>query len=199
MLLIPLPQLRYLPFGILTPYEANPRDIQVEEFEELKRMMKEDPGFFLRRPCLINFDSASGTHRIYAGNQRYRAALELGYTEIPCFVDTDLPEEVMRQRCLRDNRHNGTWDWDKLGNEWQEAELLDAGFKDHELHLYFSENESEEKPEQGYKIKYDILFDSEEQQQAWYDHLAQLKKEYPDMDTVAERITHYNRKNRENY
>src|SRR6185369_11342846 len=71
-----------------------------------------DPDFLWRRPVLAQAD---GT--IYGGNMRYRAAQHLGFETIPAVVE-DIPDQLARERALRDNAQWGEWQEDEL------AELL---------------------------------------------------------------------------
>lgn len=41
------------------------------------------------------------------------------------------------------------------------------------------------------KVKYEIIFDNEDQQKRWYDFLGELKGIYPECETIAERIMKY--------
>lgn len=45
--------------------------------------------------------------------------------------------------------------------------------------------------ESVFRIKYEILFDTEEQQQQFYDFIGRLKKDYPECDTIASRIMQF--------
>lgn len=46
-------------------------------------------------------------------------------------------------------------------------------------------------PEGGYKIKYELIFDNEEQQERWYDFIGGLKSRYPDCESIAERVIQF--------
>lgn len=48
-----------------------------------------------------------------------------------------------------------------------------------------------EKSEGGYKIKYEIIFDDEGQQERWYDFIGGLKSRYPECASIAERIIQF--------
>lgn len=113
---IKLSKLRLLP--------DNPRQINDENFERLKRDLQDDPEFLDKRPVLVNKTDEGLI--VYAGNMRTRAAIDLGWEDIPCIVDENLSDEVMRKRALRDNQEYGEWDMDILANEWSlELESLD--------------------------------------------------------------------------
>lgn len=92
----------------LKPAEWNPRTISTERFQALCASIQADPGFMERRPVLAQKD---GT--IYAGNMRYRACIELGWDAVPAIVE-DVPDDVARERMLRDNNQWGDWQEDEL-------------------------------------------------------------------------------------
>ncbi len=100
----------YLPVDSLVPYENNARenDAAVPFLANSIR----DHGF--RNPILVDKD-----HVIIAGHTRLKAAKELGLTEVPCIVITDLPPEKVASLRLADNKvsdYSG-WDWEKLDLE----------------------------------------------------------------------------------
>jgi ParB-like chromosome segregation protein Spo0J len=84
----------------LHPSDRNPRTISAGRFENLKRSLREDPGFLDARPLLVN--SYPGRENIVvAGNMRLRAARELGWTEVPALV-VSIPPEIEAQWNLKD-------------------------------------------------------------------------------------------------
>jgi ParB-like chromosome segregation protein Spo0J len=93
-------------------WPENPRTIRPERLEQLKRALAADPEMLEARPLLALPD---GT--VIAGNQRLRAARELGWATIPV-VTVDLEPERARLWALRDNNPYGDWDEPAL------AELL---------------------------------------------------------------------------
>lgn len=118
---------RNIPFSELVFMEDNPRRISESDFETLVESIRKDPAFFDNRPCLVNH--TGGKYLVYAGFQRAHAAhLRLGWQEIPCSVEADVPEATMRERAIRDNTHQGTWDSDVLsGWEFEVPELRALG------------------------------------------------------------------------
>lgn len=96
------------PLAQLKPAPWNPRLIKDQRFKTLCRSIEADPEFLWRRPVLAMSD---GT--IYAGNMRYRAAVHLGWTEIPA-IREDVPEQLAKERALRDNSQWGEWQEDDL-------------------------------------------------------------------------------------
>lgn len=113
--------------------EDNPRTINKAALEMLCDSIKKDPEMMWRRPVLVN--DVEGSLTVYAGNQRVIAAKWIGWTSIPCIIDKDLPQDVIKRRILIDNRHNGEWDYDILANVYELEELYNAGFTQTELEL----------------------------------------------------------------
>ncbi len=116
----------------LHPAPWNPRTIKDERFQNLVRSIQADPDFLWRRPILA---TADGT--IYAGNMRYRAAQHLGMATVPAVIE-DIPEQLAKERALRDNHQWGDWQDDQLGElvyglraDGADMELL--GFTEKEL------------------------------------------------------------------
>lgn len=99
----------------------NPRKISEANFNKLKSSIKRDPEFLKLRPILAYQDGESLV--IYAGNQRWKACKELGFTEIPVIIDTQANLEVVRSRILLDNIEFGAWDDDLLLQQWSLEEL----------------------------------------------------------------------------
>jgi len=116
-----------LKFSDLVFLEDNPRTIKKENLERLAERIKSDPTFFENRSCLVNF--TDGKYVCYAGFQRAHAAAKiLKWKEIPCSVENDVPEKLMRKRAIVDNTHDGEWDAHVLGNwEFEPGELLEMG------------------------------------------------------------------------
>src|SRR5689334_4423458 len=79
-------KIQYIPVGKLKLNPKNPRVIKNEAFSRLCLSIKEDPEYFQARPILCNKDLV-----IFAGNQRCKAAKEIGLAEVPVIV-LDSPE-----------------------------------------------------------------------------------------------------------
>jgi site-specific DNA-methyltransferase (adenine-specific) len=117
-----------VPLEQLTPAPWNPRHIDKARLKNLAESIKADPNFLLRRPIL-----AQTSGEIYAGNQRWHAAKLLfsqGWTPpwntqtVPADLD-DVPDQLARERALRDNNAWGAWDDDSLARLL--GDLRDAG------------------------------------------------------------------------
>jgi DNA modification methylase len=129
----------------LTLLEKNPRTITKDAMDKLVKSLKDDPGFFDRRPCLVN--ETKDSLIVYAGNQRVRAAKKLKWDSVPCIIDKDLPDEIMKDRIIKDNKTYGEFDFEMLANEFDIEKLLDAGFSPEELHIDIQDLGSTEEEE----------------------------------------------------
>jgi len=119
----------------------NPRFIKDDRFEKLKNNIKEFPKMMKLRPIIID-----DSNKIIGGNMRYRALIELGYSEIPegwVVKASELTEEEKERFIITDNIPYGDWDYEKLGNEWDEVKLEDWGMDLSEINIHF-EPEAEE-------------------------------------------------------
>jgi ParB-like chromosome segregation protein Spo0J len=128
----PAPPAVAAPLLALRPAPWNPRTISDERFQNLCRSIDADPDFLWRRPVLAQAD---GT--IYAGNMRFRAAQHLGPETIPAIIE-DIPDQLARERALRDTAPWGAWEEDELAaliarlrQEGSDVDLL--GFGEREL------------------------------------------------------------------
>jgi DNA modification methylase len=121
---LPLEQLRLWP--------ENPRTIAPARLEQLKQALSDDREMLQARPLLALPD---GT--VIAGNQRLRAALELGWETIPVIM-IDLDPERARLWALRDNNPYGDWDEPALAALLDElaaggVELALTGFAERDI------------------------------------------------------------------
>lgn len=124
------PQFLLIPVIELELLEDNPREISEKEMKSLCNDIRKDPNFLMQRPPLVNY--SDGRMVVYAGNQRVRAAIRNGLSEIHCWVEKNVPLAVQQERMLKDNLHRGAWDMEAL-REFDTSFLLDVGFKDEEL------------------------------------------------------------------
>lgn len=107
--------------------DDNPRYIKDEQFEKLVKSIREFPRMLELRPIVVDGDGV-----IVGGNMRYRALLEIGYTEVD---DTwvkqaaDFTPEELREFIIKDNVPFGSWDWEQLANSWDVEELSGWGLE----------------------------------------------------------------------
>lgn len=127
-----IPQARLVPVASLAPAPWNPRSIKDPRFENLCRSLEADREFLWLRPILATSD---GT--VFAGNMRLRAAQHLGWGEVPAVL-VDIPEQLAKERAMRDNAQWGEWEEDSLAKLLDElktdgSELDLLGFEEREL------------------------------------------------------------------
>jgi hypothetical protein len=132
---------------------------------------------------------------------RYRAMMELGMPAAPCIIiPEDTSVERLKAYTILDNNGFGTWDWDALANEWDDAQLAGWGV---DLPVFdpkpTEDDEESEDEEQGYKIAYELVFNDEAEQTEFYDLLRELKNNLPNYDTISERMLAALRFWRDNY
>lgn len=180
---------KVLPIADLDFAEYNPRDISEVEYKALIRNIKRDPDFLEVNALMVN--KRDGRFVVYAGNQRLRALRELGYTEVPVVL-TQVSIEVERRRNIIHNRSNGRYNVDQLANMMEIEELKDIGFTDFELGIMpDAEPEEDSESDDGGVIQYNIIFNSDEEQQKFYAFLRGLKKRYPDIETHSGRLCQF--------
>jgi ParB-like chromosome segregation protein Spo0J len=107
----------YVPTGDMKPNAYNPNRQSQDDFELLLRSMEED-GF--TQPIVALPDNT-----IVDGEHRWRAARELGYTEVPV-VHVNMTPEQMRIATLRHNRARGSEDYDLATQVLKDLQELGA-------------------------------------------------------------------------
>lgn len=112
---------QYIPIDELKLNEDNPRTIKEKEFQDLCRSIKENKDFFEVRPILATLDKI-----IFAGHMRWRAAKQIGLTEVPVAL-MDVSKKKQQEYMIIDNVSNGRFDWDKLANGFSQEDLKNWG------------------------------------------------------------------------
>lgn len=113
----------YRPLDQMKPLENNPRWIKKEDFERLCASVQNNPELFEAQPIILS--NRTGENIIIAGNQRYRAAIEVGLKEVPTILLEGLTEAKEKEIIIRTNVTNGKWDFDILASElWGNLEEL---------------------------------------------------------------------------
>ena len=173
--------------GQLKGLGKNPRYIKEGEFEKLKKSISDSPEFLEARP-LLAYPLDNGNYIVIAGNMRLRAARELDFKEIPCYIfDKKTPIKKLKEYTIKDNVEFGSTDWDELANgEWEIDDLqnwgVDCSFLQHDdaesLDDFFEEVESgEAKKEKKIEIKVRIPEEEEDTKDTIKDALV----EYPNV------------------
>jgi len=106
----------------LKPNKTNPRIIKEPKFKKLIQSIKDFPQMLDLRPIVIDEN-----YTILGGNMRYKACVEAGLKEVPVKIAKDLTEKQKQEFIVKDNVGFGEWDWDMLGNEWDNVKLGEWG------------------------------------------------------------------------
>lgn len=116
-----------IPIADLNPSTYNPRKMSRQMLKALKENIKE---FGLVDPIVINKDMT-----IIGGHQRFKACIELGFTELPCIV-LDLPKSKEKALNLALNKITGDWNKIKLEQVLKEIDSTDlelTGFSEEDI------------------------------------------------------------------
>jgi hypothetical protein len=114
--------------GQISGVPKNPRYIKDERYRKLKKSIKDNPEMLGARELLVF--PLGDVFVIIGGNMRYRAAVDLGYKELPCkILPPETSPEQLRAITIKDNVPYGDHDWDLLANEWDTIELESWGLE----------------------------------------------------------------------
>ena len=102
--------------------ESNPRIIKEAKFKKLVQSIKDFPEMLELRPIIVDENNT-----ILGGNMRYKACVEAGLKEVPVKTAKGLTDEQKQEFIVKDNVGYGEWDWDMLGNEWNNVKLAEWG------------------------------------------------------------------------
>jgi hypothetical protein len=117
-------ELIYRKIEDLKKLDNNPRYITDDQLQKLKESIEWNPDYFEARPIILS--DRTDDLVIIAGNQRYEACVQLGLTEVPTFLISNLTEEREKEITIRDNVNNGQWD-EELLKVWDIDSLLNWG------------------------------------------------------------------------
>lgn len=108
--------------GQIEGLPENPRLIKSAAYVKLRKSLKQTPQMLYLRELIVV--EHGDKYVLIGGNMRYRAAVELGFTELPCKVlPAGTPVEYLREITIKDNSHYGEFDFEMLANDW-DASLL---------------------------------------------------------------------------
>lgn len=102
--------------------EHNPRQINKDDFEKLKKSLKEFPEMRKLREVIVDENLV-----ILGGHQRVRALQALGENEIEVKQVEGLTEAQKKEFVIKDNVENGDWDFDLLYSAWDDLPLDEWG------------------------------------------------------------------------
>ena len=117
--------IQYLPIKDLVVNPENPRLIRDDSFKCLVKSLQDCPALFDARPCICS--DRTSKNIIMGGNQRYLAAKELKYKEVPAIIMSGLTLKQEQEIAIKDNGDFGEWDMDILANAWDDLPLIDWG------------------------------------------------------------------------
>ena len=101
---------------------SNPRIIKNDKFKKLVKSIQEFPEMLKLRPIVVDEDMI-----VLGGNMRLRASKDAGLKEVWIEVAEGFTEEQKKEFIVKDNVAFGEWDWDSLGNEWDNVKLGEWG------------------------------------------------------------------------
>lgn len=196
-------EVRMVPVSAIRPARYNPRKDLTPEDDQYQRIARSLDEFGLVEPLVWN----EVTGNLVGGHQRLKVLLARGVTEVPCAVVRIADEAREQALNLALNKVSGAWDLPKLKDLLEE---LDTGAFDLEItgfsleeverlmtHVHVPPADQEQEGPGGSAglgdpvIAYNIVFDDESQQQAWYGFLKWLRVEYPDLDTLGARLARF--------
>lgn len=106
---------------------ANPRFVKDKDYSDLKKSLKRNPELLSYRELLV-YPHKKNKFVIIGGNTRYRALLDLGFTEAPCkVIDANTSIATLKKYILVDNHSAGKWEENILASGWTLLELDDIG------------------------------------------------------------------------
>lgn len=100
----------------------NPRYITEDNFKRLVKDLTEFPKMLEARPLIIDEKNV-----VLGGNQRLKALIHLGYTEVPVDRVTGWTKKEKDRFIIQDNLSRGGWDYDELANTWALEDLTEWG------------------------------------------------------------------------
>ncbi len=126
----------------------NPRSIEGEVFEKLKKSIAEFPKMMELRPIVVDNNGV-----VLGGNMRLRALRELEFKQIPATwvkAADKLTEDEKKRFIIIDNLQAGGWAWDRIIENWDTDLLTDWGLEIEfpeieKLHIEFDADQDETK------------------------------------------------------
>lgn len=115
--------------GQLDWLPTNPRTWTQSDIDRTAASIKEDPDFLEDRPLLV-VPGSDDRFIVFAGNLRHEGAAAAKRGTVPCVVyypQGDAERATVVRRAMKDNGSFGSWDWDELGNSWDDMPLQDWG------------------------------------------------------------------------
>lgn len=112
--------------GQIPGLPANPRQWKKTEVDKIAKSLRETPELFEARPIIVT--QYAGKFVILGGNLRFEGCKRNKDKDAPCFIiPDDTPIDKMKEIIIKDNGSFGEWDYDALGNLWDDLPLGDWG------------------------------------------------------------------------
>ena len=110
--------------------EYNPRELTQEQYQSLRTSIQK---YGIVDPILIN-TNPDRQNVIIGGHQRVKVAKILEMESVPC-IELNLSLEEEKELNIRLNKNVGQWDYEILGNMFDQDDLLEWGFTKFDLKL----------------------------------------------------------------
>ena len=188
-------QYKQVSLSKLKPAEYNPRTIDDSALEGLTESMNQ---FGNLQPIVWN----KKTGNVVSGHQRLKVLLAQGVTEQFCIV---INVDEVKERAINVSMNNphiaGRFERDGLADlissiqDHIDLEAINIDSLAHDFKLDLDPDEDVVNVGDGapdnYIIQYNIIFNDEIEQEAWFKYLRWLKSKYPDSETISEKlVTH---------
>ena len=112
--------------GQIAGLPTNPRQWTKTELDKLKKSLNETPELLEARGILVY--PWEGKYLVLGGNMRLSALKALKAKDAPCIVfPEDTPIDKLKEVVIKDNGSFGEWDYETLGNQWDDLPLGDWG------------------------------------------------------------------------
>ncbi len=130
----------------LNPFPKNPRQIHKDRLRGLKNLI--DKYNIIDLP-VINTDMT-----IIGGHQRIKILKSMKAKTIECRVPNRLlSDEDVEELCIGLNLHQGSFDYDILGDQWDLCDLLKYGFTEEQLMGCFEKKKAKDSEAKAKKSK----------------------------------------------
>lgn len=102
----------------IKPNEDNPRYITDANFDRLVNSITNFPKMLQKRPIIVDENMV-----VLGGNMRLKACAAAGLKKVPILIAKGWTEEEKKEFLIKDNISYGKWDWETLGDNWNNEDL----------------------------------------------------------------------------
>jgi len=172
--------------GQIEGIPSNPRTIQPDDFEKLKKSITDNPEMLGLRDCYVK--EHQGSYVMIDGNMRLKALQDLGFSKVICKVIPEhwTPQQVM-SLIIKANLPFGDWDRTKLQEDWDSEDLKDWGLDmipdafDGDIDSLFQDAENSGSKEKHFEIRLQFAEDMETEAEIIKAKIKEALSEYPYM------------------